>query len=190
MKSRRFSTREKTLLLILALLLVGVAYYLLVQVPIAEQRGELAAQMTETESEMMVEQVKNDRLEGMRGEIGALAGQPDSPIKPVPAYDNVQSVMLFLSQTFSPAQKYSVSFDPVDASEQFVRRVVRLTFDSADYAAAKATVQLLLNGPYRCQAGDFTLSATEKGVAVTLTLTFFEAQSSIPAEEIPAVPAE
>lgn len=184
MMYRSFTTREKVLLLILALLLVGMAYYTVIHVPVTTQLSEIAIEKSEAEADVMIAQVKNVQLERMREELETLSADAAS-VAPVPAYDNVQNLMNLLNQTLAATNNFSVSFDAVDTSEQFIRRTIHLTYTSADYNAAKNVVSTLLGGPYRCQASDFSLSAADGGVTVTMAVTFFEAQ-----EDLPAVPAE
>ena len=177
MMYRSFTTREKVLMLILAVMLCGLAYYYIIQVPVTTQLSELSNQKSEIETEMLIAQSKQMQIQRMQNELEELAAAPGGPMAAVPEYDNVQNVMNLLNQTLAGTLDYSVRFQQFDLSEQFVRRVVSITFTTADYNQAKATVQTLASAPYRCQVGNLSIGVSEQGVTTDMTITFFEAQA-------------
>ncbi|MDO4271199.1 MAG: type II secretion system protein GspM [Eubacteriales bacterium] len=180
MMYRSFSTREKSLLLVLAVLLLCMAYYLLIQVPVSTQLTEAAMDKADAQTELLIAQAKSAQMQAMRDELAEMAAQGAPAAAAVPAYDNLRGVMNLLNTTLAGAGEYNVTFSAIDASQQFVRRTVSMTFTSTDYSTAKNIVLSLLHGPYRCQASNFQLTAGEGGVTVGLTLTFFEAQADLP----------
>lgn len=178
MMYRSFTTREKVLMLILAVLMCGLAYYYVIHLPVTTQLTQLTTEKSEIETEMLIAQAKQMQIQNMQSELEELAAAPGGPMAAVPEYDNVQNVMNLLNQTLAGTLDYSVRFQQFDLSAQFVRRVVTLTFTTPDYNQAKATVQTLAAAPYRCQVGNLSIGVSEQGVTTDMTITFFEAQSN------------
>lgn len=186
--SRALSRREKVLVTILALLLVGLAYYLLVWQPIAEQLDAAALRQREIESCIELERLKNVRLEQMRRQLEEVRQDGTAPLAPMPAYDNAQNVMAELAAILSGATDYDLSFSPVVKDGALVRRSVGMNFGCACYDDAKRILEQLYACRYRCAIGDFTITVQPSGnapgaavsdlalgaVRVNLTVTFYE----------------
>lgn len=184
--SKQFTRREKVLMTVLALLMVGAAYFFAVHQPVEASLEQIAARRDEAGLEVMVLEAKQARLDEMRRELEEILAQPNAP--ETPKYDNLQQLMVFLNAIMGPATDYSLSFQNVEAPEegQIVRRVVDMSFTCTDYGAARAAVEHLRDCPFRCQIGALTMAPAGAGqdapaagltggaVQVSLSITFFE----------------
>ncbi|MDY3617752.1 hypothetical protein [Agathobaculum sp.] len=176
MMYRSFTTREKVLLLILALMLVGLAYYMLIQVPVTEQLSALQSEQITAETELIITQARKAQMENMQEELDNAAKQEQAV--GVPEYDNQPALLNFLHQALD-GTSYTVNFDEADISTQFVRRPASIKFSALNYENAKAVVQALANAPYRCQIGDVVFLANDTGITVQMKITYFEVQMDI-----------
>ena len=176
MMYRSFTTREKVLLLILALMLVGLAYYMLIQVPVTEQLTELQSEQITAQTELIITQARKTQMENMQADLDGTAQQEQSV--GVPEYDNQPALLDFLHQALADAS-YTLEFEEADASAQFVRRPAKIQFNVLNYANAKAIVQTIANGPYRCQIDDMIFLVNDSGITVQMRVTYFEVQMDI-----------
>lgn len=186
--SKQFTRREKVLLCILGLLLVGATYYFAVHQPVESALRTLTFQQDDARNSLMILEVKEERLSQMRAELEEILAQPNP--SETPKYDNLQQVMVFLNAILGSTADYSLSFQPVEAPEEgaVVRRVIQMSFICPSYEEARAVVESLRDCVYRCQlsalsmapaARDLVESAdlTTGAVQVSLTATFFESLS-------------
>lgn len=179
--SKQFTRREKVLLVILSLLLIGAAYFFGVHRPVTEALEKLYIQQADAEAQITVLDVKERRMSEMEAELEAIFAMPNTA--ETPKYDNLQQLMLFLNAILASTSDYDLNFQPVQAPEdgRVVRRVIDMTFTSPSYTAARAVVEDLRDCTFRCQLGALTMAPagtenlTEGAVQVKLQLTFFEA---------------
>ena len=185
--SRQFTRREKILLLVLAILLVAAVYYLVIQQGVAEAIDEAESRIETLETESSILQVKYAKLCSMEDELEEIHKDPDPVI--VPAYDNLQQVMMYLNTVLSTANSYSINFQTVTEPEEggyIAQRAVSMNFTCPNYAAASSMISALQKSPYCCKLADMSIAPiTEAGttgtgsvesgsVSVNLTMTFFE----------------
>lgn len=154
-----FSRREKVLLVILAVLLVGVVWYTVVFQSANEQVAAIGSQISEVQNQTAADTAKIQQMESMRQSIDAWKAQGGKGAA-LPAYDNVQGVMLELNSVLSSTKSYSVSFDDIDRSaEGYVKRGVTMNFTTAGYADARAVVAALESGTYPCAVDSVSIAA-------------------------------
>lgn len=184
--SKQFTRREKVLLAILGLLLVGAAYYFAVQQPVQSALDTLTYQQEDVSSEILALQAKEQRLSEMRAELEEILSQPNAA--QTPHYDNLQALMVFLNALLGSTSDYSLNFRPVELPEDgtVVRRVIDMSFTCAGYEQARSAVESLRDCVYRCQLGDLRMAPVTAGqeqggdvaasgaLQVNLTVTFFE----------------
>ena len=155
--NRSFSTSEKVLMLVLAVLLVVACYYFLVVKNVADT---IAA--------------NEDRL----AELEALGEAGTLPV--VAVYDNIRNELNELNALMGGATTYNLSFAQPTVEDKLVRREVTVSFTVPDYAAALDVVRKLENGTYRCEITDFSVNGdmladgTVDGVDAVLTVTYLE----------------
>lgn len=186
--SKQFTRREKVLLCILGLILVGSTYYFAVHQPVETALRELTLQQEDARSSIMILEIKAQRLSEMRAELEEILARPNPP--ETPKYDNLQQVMVFLNTILGSTADYSLSFQPVEAPEEgsVIRRVIQMSFTCPSYGEARSVVEALRGCVYRCQLSNLSMSPaarereqsadlTAGAVQVSLTATFFESLS-------------
>lgn len=187
--SRALSRRERALAAVLAVLLVALVYYLLVYQPVQEELSSVETRQLDIAASIEVERAKTVKLEQMRGELALLEQNGAQETAPMARFNNEQNVITELSAILAAATDYDLSFSPLVTDGGLVRRSIGMSFGCADYADARDILEQLYSCRYRCQIGDFSLSArtsaaaggggqardlTLNPVQVSLTVTFYE----------------
>lgn len=179
MLSYSFSKREKALLVFLALVLVGVAWFALVFQGTNNEIISLESQINDAKSQEVIMQQKVGKLDSMRKTIEdrKAAGATYAAI---PNYDNLTQLMAELDRVMAAADSYTVSFDKLDKESVsgYVLRGTQITFDCGSYDAAKSILTSIVNGRYPCSVGTLDItsrsSRTSPGVTVSVHVTYIE----------------
>ena len=171
--NRSFSTSEKVLMLVLAVLLVVACYYFLVVKNVADTIAANEDRLAVNAQEMLAA----DRAR-MKAELEALGEDGTLPV--VAVYDNIRNELNELNALMGGATTYNLSFAQPTVEDKLVRREVTVSFTVPDYAAALDVVRKLENGTYRCEITDFSVNGdmladgTVDGVDAVLTVTYLE----------------
>lgn len=145
---RKFSSREKVLMTVLAVLLIVCSYVLLVDQPVRNITAEAAVRKENAESTMMIETAKLAKMRKMQKALDELS---DGAEADVPDYDNAKEVIRLLNKALSQAEHYDLNFQPVEFDGQIACRTIDMTFTCYGYDAAKDIVKVLYDSPYRCE---------------------------------------
>lgn len=182
--NRSFTSREKVLLVLLALLLVGVFYSKFVYTPTSEQILAAQTDRDDCESEILVQVAKAGKLRDMRSELERLIHTEDGSSSEIAPYDNLQNVMQEFNTILADVENFNITFDSVVFSEGLAVRKISMAFTCANYAEAKRVISALADCRYRCQIDDLSASpetakAQSPDVAsqtlnVKLTVEFYE----------------
>lgn len=177
--NRELTTREKFLLLVLAIMLLVSLYYLLVYQPVEEQLADLALLEAETEDAILMETVRLAQLNKMEEELEQIFAAADGNPTEIAAYDNAKQVMNELNAILTPADNYSLNFTVVAPEEDnIVRRQAALSFTCSGYQQARDMLTALHDSPYRSLISDLNLqlSYEEEGVGVSgsAQIVYFE----------------
>lgn len=178
MMSRRFTTREKILLLICAGILMAVLYYKVIYTPTVEAVEVFNTE--ELESDLLLAQVKAQKMDSMKAEIegGTLK---ESGV--VPTYNNLQNEINELNHILASADTYELAFSEATLIGDTVRRDISVSFHTGDYDSMKSVLENLYKCKYRCLIRSLqitTSSAQGTGIKtggnlnVSLTVTFYE----------------
>ncbi len=172
---RQFSGREKTLLVVLALLLVFCVYYILVEKPVQDTLLDSAQRQSIAESELTVASAK---LENMRRMQAALDELDQGTQADVPDYDNAKNVVNLLNSAMALSDEYTLSFRPVSQEGVIVTRSIDMSFRCGGYATGKRILKTLLESPYRCRITSMSVSGSsdirQEEVNVKASVTFYE----------------
>lgn len=176
--NRVFTQREKVLLLILTAILLAVGYMKLFREPLQSELFAAQERQAAASDALLVESVKLKRLETMQAELAQMNAAEQTGVLPV--YDNVKNVMVQLNAILSATEEYSLQFDEVVFGEELISRPISMSFTASGYSAARAVLNRLYHGEYRCALSNLTVSSAQdvtrdKPVTVNLTLTFYEA---------------
>lgn len=183
--NRAFTTREKTLMLILVILLLATGYYWVVAMPVQDRITAANAADASAQDEIMVESVRAKQLRTMQEELESAKSNGEQKVSSIPDYDNLENVMIQLDAILTPASTYTLNFSDVGISDQLVNRPISMTFTCANYQAARGIIDSLYNCVYRCTLDNISMSAivqdrsgtpdlNQDGVSVSLLVTFYE----------------
>lgn len=181
MRKTRFSKRERTLLVILLLLILGLLYYQFVFVPVTEQiaRSNTAA----LEQQIQTEQIRAKQIRNMKAEMEENLSQDGGVVE---SYDNFKNVAEFLNTVFDGnAVEYNFDYRKPVADQDAVRRNIVISFTAKNYRVARDIIQKLHDSHYRTLIRDMSITAVAlnkeadpsvltSGVKCTMTVTFFE----------------
>ena len=166
MLKRPFSKFEKSFLLLVVILMLGLVYYRFVKVPVEDRIA--AADTFEIEQQIETEYRKRQLIQSMKDEVST---NQDTITGVVATYDNFKSEAALLNSIFVPlAEKYNYSFQTPVATDDTVRRTINISFSTANYRVCRDILQKLHDSKYRCMISDITISATDKSSNTNKTL--------------------
>ena len=179
MKKSKLTPRETAMLLFLAVLLIGVVYYLGFYTPLQNEMASIAVQSLETDSAITTSMAKVRKMDEMQAELDEILARPAEELTEIAPYDNKEVVLTQLYGILARTQDYSLDFtDPQVQDDGTVRRNISMSFSCASYDAAKAVIRDLTDSQWRCLVNNLSISAEENmmtdAVKVTATITFFE----------------
>ena len=176
--NREFTTREKLLILLLCLILVGLAYYQFVDQPVRTALNNAHAERDSLLTELTAVNAKLTVMRRMRDEMEDItAGGTVSEMK---SYNNSKPEIALLNDILRGTPDYTITFADVTRDNDQIRRNFSLTFVSDKYESIQRIVKQLSESPYRCLIGDLKISVTrgktmaEGPINVNATATFFE----------------
>lgn len=171
--SRDFTTAEKILLMGLALILVGLAYYYFVDTPVRQAIASSKAEVDTLQLELTSAQKRLSYLEGIQKNIDSLQNQGD--LGWMGSYNNSNAEVKFLNDVLANTKRYSINFANVLRNGDQIRRNFTLQFSTRNYAEAQEILTQLLEGENRCLVGDMSCTInTDGSVTLTATATFYE----------------
>lgn len=155
--SRDFTTKEKVLILILVLLLIGLAYYQFVYKPMSESLENAAAEKVALEDELVVLQAKVAGMKKMQQEMDEL--ESSERLSVMPSYNASKEEVAFLNNVFNEyASSFSVDFSNVTREGDQIRRAVKAKFTVDSYEKLEQIVTALAESENRCLVGDVRCS--------------------------------
>ena len=176
----QFSTREKVLLVVLALIVVFIAWFMLVYQNTTSQITSLEAEIATTRSSILVDESRVSQLQAMKASIEEHKAAGDEPAF-VPEYDNLQPLMSELNSIMTMTENYAISFDNIsDRSGDYVQRGVRIDYSCGSYDQAEAVVYALANGTFPCSIDTVSItestSSSSGSTSASVHVTFFESR--------------
>lgn len=141
--NRAFTTREKVLLVILAVLIIGIGYFKLLLEPINTSIENYRNMTASEQDEILVNTALLQKKKQMETELEELFASGDP--SPIPVYDNSGNLLVELHRILDKSLDYSLNFSGVSTMdvEYLVRRPVSLTFQAPIYAQARAIINEL-----------------------------------------------
>ena len=206
--SRDFTLKEKILLVVLCVLLVGLAYYWLVFIPCRDNIDAAHADRDAAQDELIVAMLKENQLKQMQSELDRI-GELQAASR-MESYNASKAELTTLNNVLEAADDYAVSFSGVTRNGDQIRRNFTLQFRTGSFQTAKAIVSRLSDSEYRCLLGDLQYATTlrrlidderapvvrviedrryAEDIVVTTTATFFETMyggtpdAGLPADE-------
>ena len=174
---KEFTQREKILLLVLTVLVIGLGYYKFVLQPINNRISEYRNMESEISLEYEQNLIKAGQMDTMQKEIQK--DQAKGIRRTVALYDNSVNLMPELYRIMKNSIDYSLDFGELVFESDFVKRPVEITFDTSTYRQARAIIDRLYNSQYAMQVDGLTVTAkeaTDKQVVTTyISIIYFEA---------------
>ena len=194
--SRDFSLREKVLLLILAVILIGLLYYWLVDVPVREGIAEAESKRDAINIELQVVNAKLEGMKQMQAEMEELGGLGRAAY--MPSYNNAEAEYAALNDILIGTDEFVISFADLTREGDLIRRKFSIQFTTTGYSEAKKVITELENSEFRCRIGDLNCTAEQTQhmdadlthwsgrIMVSATATFYETLvGGVPDEGIP-----
>ncbi len=178
--TREFTNRELVLLLIFGIIIIGLAYYLLVEEPVRNGIASANADRDALQTQVAVIESEVSNMHAWQSEMDLLEenGHPSSYM---PSYNSSKEELDFLNTTLAGTLDYYVGFTQITRQGNQIRRSFALNYSATDYNAAVAVIDALENSKIRCLVGDFSMAPYENSaslmagpVSVTATATFYE----------------
>ena len=166
-----------SLLLVLAVLVIGLGYYKFVLQPINSKISDYRNMESELQLEYEQNQIKAARINMMEKEIEK--AQAEGIKRMVAPYDNSVNLMPELYRIMKSSIDYSLDFGELVFESDFVKRPVEITFDTSTYRQARAIIDRLYNSQYAMQVDGLTVTteeAADKQIVTTyISIIYFEA---------------
>lgn len=165
MMNRKFTAREKVLLVVFAAVLLGIGYYLFLWRPVVTEIATAKAQLEQLSQNSETEQMRAAQKKKMEDELTITQSENQGKIMP---YNNIKNEMNDLYFALASANSYNLSFSDAVATDTTVRRDITVTFEAGSWETAYDILQKIHDGQYRCQLKDLSMNAiTAQGTVVT-----------------------
>jgi len=176
--SRDFTMKEKLMLILLGLILVGLAYYQFVDRPVREALEIAHAEADSLSTELQTVEAKLTKMRRMRAELeDVTAGGTASEMG---SYNNSKAEISMLNDALGEALQYSITFANATRSGDQIRRNFTLQLTTDSYETMEHIISTISASHYRCLIGDLRCTATrdrdvlDGNITVNGTATFFE----------------
>ena len=181
---------QKILLLALVIVLLVAGYYVGFYLPV-ERRIE-AADTTDLDSQIQIEQVKALQIKKMQKEIEENKAS-NAPM--VPAYNHFKAETEELNRIFAKAYDFTFEYAEPQVDGMQIRRAMNVSFTADSFEGAVSMLHEVVEGPYRCMIGDLSIQDDEDledgqvedirihPVSVNFQLTYFETRYDADTEE-------
>ena len=173
---RAFTTREKVMLLVLAILLICIGYYKFVLEPINESIAQYQLDTETEQTEILQNTAQLQKLNDMQTELDEIKASGDA--KPLPTYNNTNAMLTELNALLDKSDHYSLNFGtvaPLEETTYIMRRPVELTFNTGSYETAREILDELHDSDNINQISDLSMEIDDDGdVRVSLSISYFE----------------
>ena len=191
--TREFSAREKALLIVLVIIILGAVYYLTVFQPVSDSLTRANLDKQSLQDEIIIAEARADQISNMQTEraemeaSGRVLGQ-------MPSYNAGKKEIDFLNDTLSSeTADYYVGFTQLTREGNQIRRNFTLNFTASNYEVAKKIIESMERCEIRCLIGDMVVVPAEENegimdgaVEVNCVATFYETmQGGIVDTELP-----
>ena len=191
--AREFTLRERSLLLLLGVICVCLAYYLMVDSPVRTGIKTARAGAESLRTQLSAVEKSLEDTYAMSKDMESMA---ESGRSRMPSYNAENEEVDFLHQVLEATSDYYIGFSGVTRDGDLVRREISLQYRSDSYKQAVNVLKRLEASDIRCLIGDMTVTpaaddTTGTGIAsgpvvVSCTATFYETMhDGTPDRELP-----
>ena len=179
--NRPFTTREKVMLVILSLMIIGICYYKFLLEPINDQI-EQYNQMAAGEQDIITQ---NMALIQKKKELEAIFAENPAP-DPIPNYDNSGGLMVEIHSILEGTVDYTLSFSDTSllSGGYLLRRPLELEFSVDTYSQARSIINRLHDSKNINQISDLSITRVNREtkqidedadtIRVKMVITYFE----------------
>ena len=184
--SRDFTTTEKILIVVLAVILLALAYYQFVDKTVRDTIGNANSEAQSLEMEIDALQQRAMKLNSLQNRMDEM--EENGTLSYMGSYNNSKPEVRFLNDLLADTLSYSISFSNVTRAGQQIRRSFKLSYSTGGFRKAREIIENLLDCENRCLISDIKCSITTVGVvSVECNATFYETmQDGIPDAGLPA----
>lgn len=173
--NRALSTREKALLLILAVLLIIIGYIKCVYQPLHDEIDAYHSAAAQEQTELTADAIRLAQMHKMQDALNELKGNGSA--NAIPSYDNSSALIRALDPILAKSIEYQVDFSEKTTQEGYIiLRPATVSFKTSNYSDARAIINALDRIDYMGQISDLDIM-TKPEVPVTettLKITYFE----------------
>ena len=171
--SRDFTRFEKILIVVLALILLGLAYYQFVDKPVRQAITNAEAEAQTLQIELDAAQARLAAAKKLQDNMDAIEASGQKSW--MGSYNNSKAEIAFLNAILADTLQYSVSFANVTRSGDQIRRSFTLQYRTQNYEAAHEVMSRLVQSHDRCLVSAASFSMGRDGfVNVSQSATFYE----------------
>ena len=178
MLMRRFTKREKIVMLILAIALVVGFYFLAIHYPVKTRLEEIALEKQDIEDQTVIAEAMLANYRKMKNELDEIFSLPEDEITVMPEYDNKQTLIYYFNTVFAETAP-DLRFDNAKIDGRIASRSISFNFTADSYSSAEEILTLLTDTGFRCSMQNLTVSPTEGDLAnnelrVSGNIVFYE----------------
>ncbi len=178
--SRKFSTREKVLLLVLALIIIAALYYMFLYQPLTTRLTNSKSNAEALEQQLAALDKKVEQIKRMQKSVEEYANNGHI-VSIMPSYNAGKQELVFLNSTLAASEDYYVGFTNITRNGNQIRREFSLKFTVDRYSDAENIINILEHSDLRCLISDFTVRPVEQDgrvesdkVEANCVATFYE----------------
>lgn len=185
--SRNFTSKEKVLIVVLAVALLGLIYYKFVFVRVNDALTGARAEAQSLQSDLDIANARLTQIGKMEKELNGITST--GLLARMGSYNSSKQETAFLNTVLAGVPDYSITFDEVTRDGNQIRRNFTLQYEAPSYASAEKIMKDLTDGEYRCLIGDVSCTVDGSITKVALSGTFYETMvggtpdSALPADE-------
>ena len=180
---KTITAREIILLAALAVLLVGVAYYMFFYKPLQSELASVQNQCADLDTQLTTVSAKVSRMNAMQEELDAIHALPAGEVTEIAPYDNSNVIMAELNGILSKSGEYKLNFsDPSTGDDGIVRRPVSMVFRCRSFRDACNILGKLNSCHWRSLMTSLSINGEEDDlrsgyVQVNTSITYFESKN-------------
>lgn len=175
--SRDFTLRERVLIILLSVILLGMCYYQFVDVPVRTAINSAHAERDSLQMELESVRIQVQQVEQMKSELDEI--EESGRTSRMESYNNSKAELALLNDILASASDYTITFAEVTRDKDQIRRDFSLQFVAQNYGTVEKILAELARSPSRCLVGDIFCTGSsrtlkDQNITVNLTATFYE----------------
>ena len=177
---RELTRREKVLLVILAVMVIGLGYFKLIYEPVSEQIASYESLREQEQAEITSGSARLAQMRRMEKAVEDIKATGEE--RAIPHYDNSGALMRELYQILGGTVEYSLDFSEATHREGYIIfRPVTLAFRTETYAEARSIIDALEESGNINQVSDVSITSGQgqqrNQFQTELVVTYFEVAS-------------